>query len=51
MIPADHKWFAHVTIADIIVKTLADLDLSFPKLTREQRRQLEAAGRQLRHGR
>jgi PPK2 family polyphosphate:nucleotide phosphotransferase len=51
VIPADHKWFAHVTIADIIVKTLADLDLSFPKLTREQRRQLEAAGRQLRHGR
>ena len=33
VIPADHKWFAHALIADIIVDALDGLDLSFPKLT------------------
>src|SRR3984893_12978362 len=47
MIPADHKWFAHVVIADIIVQTLDDLDLSFPKLTHKQRREISQARKQL----
>jgi len=46
VIPADHKWFAHVLIAEIVVKTLEDLDLAFPKLTRGQRQALaQARGR------
>jgi PPK2 family polyphosphate:nucleotide phosphotransferase len=49
VIPADHKWFAHVLIADIIVKTLDDLDLSFPRLTRKERQELRRARRQLLH--
>jgi PPK2 family polyphosphate:nucleotide phosphotransferase len=47
VIPADHKWFAHALIADIIVKTLEDLDLAFPKLTDRARRELERARRRL----
>jgi PPK2 family polyphosphate:nucleotide phosphotransferase len=47
VIPADHKWFAHVVIADIIVKALDDADLSFPKLTPKQRQGLLQARRQL----
>jgi PPK2 family polyphosphate:nucleotide phosphotransferase len=47
VIPADHKWFAHVAIADIIVQALDDLDLSFPKLTHQQRRGIAQARKQL----
>jgi PPK2 family polyphosphate:nucleotide phosphotransferase len=47
VVPADHKWFAHVVIADVIVQTLDDLDLSFPKLTPGKRRELERARRLL----
>jgi PPK2 family polyphosphate:nucleotide phosphotransferase len=47
VIPADHKWFAHAVIADVIVKALDELDLSFPKLTPEQRRELLHARRRL----
>jgi PPK2 family polyphosphate:nucleotide phosphotransferase len=51
VIPADHKWFAHVVIADIIVKALDDLDLSFPPLSQKQRRELLQARRRLTHER
>ena len=47
VIPADHKWFAHTLIAEIIVKTLEDLDLSFPRLTASRRRELARARRRL----
>src|SRR5437899_2958764 len=38
VIPADHKWFAHALIADIIVDALEGLDLSFPALSPAARR-------------
>jgi PPK2 family polyphosphate:nucleotide phosphotransferase len=47
VIPADHKWFAHVLIAEIIVDTLDSLELSFPQLTAKQRRDLSRARRAL----
>jgi len=47
VVPADHKWFAQALVADVIVQTLDDLDLSFPKLTASQRRTLARARRQL----
>jgi PPK2 family polyphosphate:nucleotide phosphotransferase len=47
VIPADHKWFAHVVIAEIIVDTLDGLDLTFPKLSAARRRALAQARRQL----
>ena len=47
VIPADHKWFAHALIADIIVKALEELDLTFPKLSAAERRHLARARRAL----
>ena len=37
IIPANHKWFAHLAVADIIVQTLEGLNLQYPKVTKEQR--------------
>jgi PPK2 family polyphosphate:nucleotide phosphotransferase len=42
VIPADHKWFAQVAVAAVIVDTLAKLDPQFPTVTEEQRRALLA---------
>jgi PPK2 family polyphosphate:nucleotide phosphotransferase len=50
VVPADHKWFARVLIADVIVQTLDRLKLSFPKLSPKQRRVLAQSRRQLTSG-
>jgi PPK2 family polyphosphate:nucleotide phosphotransferase len=47
VIPADHKWFAHVLIAEIVVRTLDGLDLAFPTPTAAQHARLQRARRQL----
>jgi len=47
VIPADHKWFAHVLISEMIVQTLEGLDLTFPPLTAARRRELKIARRRL----
>jgi PPK2 family polyphosphate:nucleotide phosphotransferase len=47
IIPADHKWFAHAAIAEVLYHSLNDLDLRFPPLTSAQRRELKEARRQL----
>jgi PPK2 family polyphosphate:nucleotide phosphotransferase len=47
VVPADHKWFAHALIAEIVLATLEDLDLAFPKLTSSQQRELGRARRLL----
>jgi PPK2 family polyphosphate:nucleotide phosphotransferase len=43
VIPADHKWFAHAAIADAVLATLEELDLSPPRLSKEKRRELAEA--------
>ncbi len=50
VVPADHKWFARVLIADVIVQALDRLKLSFPKLSPEQRRGLAQSRRTLMSG-
>ena len=47
VVPADHKWFVQVVVADVIVRTLEELDLSFPKMGAAQRRTLAGARRRL----
>ena len=39
-VPADHKWFTRVVVAEVIIQTLEDLNLAYPKLDREKRREV-----------
>lgn len=43
VIPADHKWFTRLAVADAVVDTLEGLDLHFPKLDETKRKELKAA--------
>ena len=47
VVPADHKWFARVVIADVIVKTLKSLHLRYPEVNEDQRAQLEVSRQML----
>ncbi len=48
VVPADHKWFTHLAVAEAIISSLEDLDLSFPKLDAEKRKDLKKARAALR---
>jgi PPK2 family polyphosphate:nucleotide phosphotransferase len=43
VIPADHKWFARAAVAQIVVETLADLGVDYPRLDRTRREEVRAA--------
>ena len=43
IIPADHKWFTRLAVAEIICSRLKQLNLTYPKLSNEQKSQLSAA--------
>jgi PPK2 family polyphosphate:nucleotide phosphotransferase len=43
IIPADHKWFARLAVADIVIDTLRSMKLHYPKLSKETRAGLDAA--------
>jgi PPK2 family polyphosphate:nucleotide phosphotransferase len=43
IVPADHKWFSHVVIADIIVSKLNSLHLEYPVLDEEHMQDLAKA--------
>ncbi len=47
VIPADHKWFTRMAVADIVVGTLEKLKPDYPTITAEKRRELEAARKAL----
>lgn len=47
IVPADHKWFTRVTIAELVVDALSSLDLAFPKLSKAQREALHEARKRL----
>jgi polyphosphate kinase 2 (PPK2 family) len=47
IVPADHKWFTRLTIAELIVHSLESLDLRFPPMTKERRQVLAEARRRL----
>jgi len=40
VIPADHKWFTRVAVADVIVKQLKSLNLKYPAVTESHRQEL-----------
>ena len=43
VIPADHKWYTRMVVADLIVEALESLDLQFPEVDELQRKELEKA--------
>ncbi len=47
IIPADHKWFARLAVADIIIDTLRSMKLHYPKLSKETRAGLDTAKQSL----
>ena len=47
VVPADHKWFTRVVVAEVIADTLESLNLTYPKLDAEKKKELEAARRLL----
>ena len=42
VVPADHKWFTRLVVAEVIVEALESLELSYPKVEPAQRRELAA---------
>ena len=50
VIPADHKWFAHVAIADILVRTMEAFKLKYPTTPPNLKRALREARRRLERG-
>jgi PPK2 family polyphosphate:nucleotide phosphotransferase len=43
VIPADHKWFARLVVAEATIDAMESLDLSFPKMDAERRKELKDA--------
>ena len=43
VVPADHKWFTRLVVAEALIHSLEELDLSFPKMDSEKRRDLKKA--------
>jgi PPK2 family polyphosphate:nucleotide phosphotransferase len=43
VVPSDHKWFTRLVVAEALIHSLEELDLSFPKMNSEKRRELKKA--------
>jgi PPK2 family polyphosphate:nucleotide phosphotransferase len=43
VVPADKKWFTRLVVASAIVQRLSEIDLSYPKLTKDELQELKAA--------
>jgi hypothetical protein len=47
-VPSNKKWFARWVISAAVIDALDQLDLAFPKMTPEKKRELAAGRRMLR---
>jgi PPK2 family polyphosphate:nucleotide phosphotransferase len=47
VVPADHKWFSRIVVAQAVVDALKTMELKYPKVTGEQRKALAEARKQL----
>jgi PPK2 family polyphosphate:nucleotide phosphotransferase len=43
VVPADHKWFTRLVVAEAVIDALDCLDLSFPKIDAKKRKELKDA--------
>ena len=41
VIPADHKWFTHAAVSDIIISKLKSLNLKYPTVSKERLQELQ----------
>ena len=48
VVPADHKWFTRLVVAEVIVDALESLELSYPKVSPAKRKELAAVRTALR---
>ena len=42
VVPADHKWFTRLVVAEVVVDALESLELHYPKVERAKRKELAA---------
>jgi PPK2 family polyphosphate:nucleotide phosphotransferase len=49
VVPADHRWFTRLVVAEALVHALESLDLSFPQVDAEKRKDLKKARAALKH--
>jgi PPK2 family polyphosphate:nucleotide phosphotransferase len=47
VVPADHKWFTRLVVADAVIDALESLNLAYPTVSEEARHALAAAHQQL----
>lgn len=47
VVPADHKWFTRVVVAAAVIDALDSLDLAYPEVGSDQRKELATARKQL----
>ena len=47
VVPADNKWYTRLIVASVVVDTLASLNLRYPKVGADKRRELAAARKAL----
>jgi polyphosphate kinase 2 (PPK2 family) len=43
VVPADHKWFTRMVVAEAVIAAMEDLYLSFPKIDAAKRKELKKA--------
>jgi len=49
VVPADHKWFTRIVVAEALIHALDKLNLSFPQVGKEKRKELKKARAVLLH--
>ncbi|NNE97424.1 MAG: polyphosphate kinase 2 family protein [Pyrinomonadaceae bacterium] len=43
ILPADHKWFTRLAVSEVIVKKMKSIDMSYPEVSEEHMKSLQAA--------
>jgi hypothetical protein len=41
VIPADNKWYTQLIVASAVITALEELDLSFPEVDKEKKKELD----------
>ena len=47
VVPADSKWFTRIVVAGAVIDALASMDLDYPEVTAEGKRELSAGRKEL----